>query len=169
MKTSALELESLIEGYELSCQTEGLSPKTIEWYLSFLQRFLRFLKQRRLPTGISRLDKVHIRQFILYLQQDAKTPHTNKPLSGATVQGYVRVLKAFFTWATREGYTQVNPMAKIPVPRAEKRVIPAFSEAEIQSLFNCCLSSNGNSTRNTMILSGSNKSWLIWHSISLIF
>jgi hypothetical protein len=30
MKTSVLELGNLIQGFKLSCQTEGLSPKTTE-------------------------------------------------------------------------------------------------------------------------------------------
>ncbi len=152
MKTSVLELGNLIHGFKLSCQTEGKSPKTIEWYTSFLIRFLRFLEQSKLPTQLDQIEKTHIRRFILHLQQEARTPHTNKPLSGATVQGYVRALKAFFAWAEREEYASTNLMAKIPVPKAEAKVIATFSEAQIQSLFNQCLSSNGNSTRNTLIL-----------------
>ena len=43
METGVLELGKLIQGFWLTCQTEGKSPKTTEWYLSFLQRFHRFL------------------------------------------------------------------------------------------------------------------------------
>jgi len=89
MKASVLELSNLIQGFKLSCQTEGKSPKTIEWYISFLLRFLKFLEQNGLPTQLDHIEKTHIRQFILYLQQEARTSHKHKPLSGATVQGYV--------------------------------------------------------------------------------
>jgi site-specific recombinase XerD len=106
-----------------SCQTEGKSPKTIKWYTSFLERFRVFLEQIGLPTSINQLEKIHIRQFILYLQQEALTPRTNRHLSGATVQGYVRTLKAFFSWLAREDYISANLMAKIPVPKAETKVI----------------------------------------------
>ena len=102
METSVLELGKLIQGFQLSCQTEGKSPKTTEWYTSFLQRFHRFLEDNGLPSQITRLEKTHIRKFILYLQQEARTPRSNKPLAGTTVQGYVRTLKAFFAWAARE-------------------------------------------------------------------
>ena len=152
MKTSILELANLIQGFRLCCQTEGKSPKTTEWYTSFLNRFYRFLKQKRLPTSINQLDKTIIRRFILYLQKEARRPRSNKPLSGATIQGYVRTLKAFFAWAEREEYTTTNLMAKIPIPRAEIKIINTFSEAHIQSLFNQCLSSNGIGTRNMVIL-----------------
>ncbi|MGD9118534.1 MAG: tyrosine-type recombinase/integrase [Dehalococcoidia bacterium] len=152
MKTSVLELGNLIQGFKLSCQTEGLSPKTTEWYTSFLLRFLGFLDQNELPAQLNHIEKIHIRQFILYLQQEARTPYKTKPLSGATVQGYVRALKAFFAWAEREEYIPTNVMTKIPIPKAEIRVINTFSETQVQSLFNLCLSSNGNSIRNTLIL-----------------
>ena len=39
METSNLALENLIQGFRLSCQTEGKSPKTVEWYTSFLGIF----------------------------------------------------------------------------------------------------------------------------------
>lgn len=152
MKSSVLELGTLIQGFHLSYQTEGKSMKTVEWYTCFLERFRVFLEQNGLPTSINQLDKNHIRQFILYLQREARTPRTNKFLSGATVQGYVRTLKAFFSWLAREDYTSSNLMAKIPVPKSETKVITTFSDGQIQSLLSQCLSSNGNSTRNMLIM-----------------
>ncbi len=50
-------------------------------------RFLRFLEKNELPTQLDRIDKTNIRQFILYLQQEAKTPHKNKPLTGDIEMG----------------------------------------------------------------------------------
>ena len=85
MKTSILELNNLIQGFQLSCQTEAKSPKTIEWYTTFLKRFLCFLHSSGYPTDVDRITRTHIRAFIRYLQVDAKTPHSRKPLSQATV------------------------------------------------------------------------------------
>ena len=74
MKTSVLELENLIQGFKLSCQTDGKSPKTIEWYIAFIGRFLRFLKNNKMPITLDEIQKVRIRAFIHYLQVEAKTP-----------------------------------------------------------------------------------------------
>jgi len=104
MKNSLLELGNLIQGFHLSCQTEGKSPKTIEWYTTFLYRFLAFLEFRNYPTDTAQINKEHIRAFILYLQKEARTPRSKKPLSPAPVQGYVRTLKSFFSWVVREEY-----------------------------------------------------------------
>ena len=123
MKTSVLELGNLIQGFKLSCQTEGKSPKTIEWYTTFLYRFLVFLELSAYPTDAAQINKEVIRAFILYLQVEAKTPRSKKPLSSATVQGYVRTLRVFFSWVVKEGYLPDSPTAKIPVPKATQKVL----------------------------------------------
>ncbi len=122
MKASVLELENLIQGFKLSCQTEGKSPKTIEWYVTFLYKFLAFLKLGNYSTDTSQINKEIIRMFILYLQKETRTPRSKKPLSPATVQGYVRTLKSFFSWVVREEYLPDSPTAKIPVPKAPSNV-----------------------------------------------
>ncbi len=147
-----LDLKNLIGGFKLSCQTENKSPKTIEWYTCFLQRFLQFLQLNSHPTRVNEIDKNYIRSFILYLQQQAKTPHTEKPLSPATVQGYVRTLKVFFSWLLREEYIESNPMTRIPVPRAPIRIINTFNNEHINRLATLCYTSNGSGYRNLTII-----------------
>jgi len=152
MKTSILELTNLIEGFQLSCQTEGKSPITIEWYTAFLNRFRLFLESTKLPTEITSITKNHVKQFILYLQNEAKTPHVGKPLSGATIQGYVRTLKAFFSWAEREGYIESSQFGKIPLPKANSKIINTFTQEDIDKLLAICQTSNGDGQRNLTIL-----------------
>ncbi len=149
---SELNLKNLIEGFKLSCQTENKSPKTIEWYTCFLQRFLQFLQLNNHTTRVNEIDKNYIRSFILYLQQQAKTPHTEKPLSPATVQGYVRTLKVFFSRLLREECIESNPMTIIPVPKAPIRVINTFNHEHINKLATLCHTSNGSRYRNLTII-----------------
>lgn len=152
METSNLELQSLIEGFSLSYQTEGKSPKTIEWYSSFLVRFLRFIKSNDFPTCVDSIATTHIRAFIRYLQVEAATPRAGKPLSQSTVQGYVRTLKAFFSWATREEYLKSNPMTRIPVPKATVKVIGTLSQEQIARVFAVCRSSDCLGCRNLTVI-----------------
>ena len=153
MQTSVFELGNLIEGFKLSCQTEGKSPRTVEWYSGFLARFLSFLKQKEFPTDIGLLGKHHIKAFIHHLQTEVKTPFHGKPLSPSTVQGYVRTLKAFFAWATREDYIETNLMAKIPVPKSTAKVINTFSPEQIAKLSMACQEGQINANRDlTMLL-----------------
>jgi site-specific recombinase XerD len=153
MESSVYQLDNLIDGFKLSCQTEGKSPRTVEWYYSFLGRFLSFLKMRGFPTDIGMLGKHHVKAFIHHLQTEAKTPYHGKPLSCSTVQGYVRTLKAFFSWATREDYIESNLMARIPVPKSMAKVINTFSQEQIVELSLACQHEYGNGIRNlTMLL-----------------
>jgi len=152
MNTSSMNLEKLIQGFRLSCQTEGKSPKTIEWYICFLKRFQNFLQQHDIIAEIGQIDKDDIREFILYLQREARTPRASKPLSPATVQGYVRTLKAFFSWTYREGYVLSNPMTKIPVPRAPNKIINTFTAEQITRLIDECHRSSSSGFRNLSIL-----------------
>ncbi|MBI2857989.1 MAG: tyrosine-type recombinase/integrase [Chloroflexi bacterium] len=152
MNSKPSGLEALIGGFKLSCQVEGKSPKTVEWYLSFLGRFQWFLHEEHLPNDVANIGKDHVRAFVRYLQSQAKIPQSGKPLSGATVQGYVRTLKAFFSWASREGYVSSNPMANVPVPKAPSKVITTFSQDQFAALVGLCLSSDREGRRNLAIL-----------------
>jgi integrase/recombinase XerD len=152
MEASTLELKNLIQGFRLSCQTEGKSPKTIEWYTSFLDRFCTFLERNNRPTDVNCLNKSHIREFIRYLQVEAKAPHTGTPLSPATIQGYIRTLKAFFSWAIREEFLSSNPMAVIAMPKSLTKIINTFTDEQVAKLADACLGSSGNGHRNLTIL-----------------
>jgi site-specific recombinase XerD len=152
MNNNSLDLANLIEGFRLSCQTEGKSPKTIEWYICFLNKFGQFLKRNQMPSYVGEIDKTHIRAFIRYLQTEAKIPRNGAALSPATVQGYVRTLKAFFSWLEREGYIITNLMTKIPVPKAPTKVIDTFSAEQIGRLAELCHRSNGDGYRNLSII-----------------
>ncbi|MFC1995075.1 tyrosine-type recombinase/integrase [Chloroflexota bacterium] len=152
METSNLDLENLIQGFRLSCQTEGKSPKTIDWYKDFLNGFRKFLCSKGLPIDLSQISRDHIRHYIVYLQNDARTRRGSKPLSPATIQGAVRTLKALFSWALREEYIESNPMIRIPVPRAVSKIVNTYTQEQITNLIGLCYGSNESGCRNLAIL-----------------
>jgi len=152
MNNNNLNIAKLIEGFKLSCQTENKSPKTVEWYISFLSRFRQFLEVHQMPCTATQIDRNHIRAFIRHLQTEAKVPGTNKSLSAATVQGYFRALKCFFSWLDREGYLIANPMTGTPIPKAPTKLVNTFTSEQIRKLTEVCLTSNGNGPRDLSIL-----------------
>jgi site-specific recombinase XerD len=152
MNSNKLELKTLIDGFRLSCLTEGKSTKTVEWYIAFLNRFRQFLEAGQLSTDLGEIGKDRIREFIRFLQTEARNPRNGMPLSGATVQGYVRTLKAFFSWAVREEYITPDQFGRIPVPKAQSKIINTFSPEQVRQMLNLCQMSNGNGQRNLAIL-----------------
>ena len=80
-----------------------------------------------------------IRAFVVYLQQSVRAhehnprrPTQDKGLSPQTVQGYVRVLKALFSWAHREGLIDDNPASRVKIPKAPRIIVPTFNESQVR-------------------------------------
>ena len=113
---------------------------------------MHFLQLRVISTNLGEIEKEHVREFIRYLQIEARTPRSDKPLSPATVQGYVRSLKAFFAWVEREGYIDNNIMRKIPVPKAPVKIVNTFTHEQFMKLIELCQRDNGTGHRNLAIL-----------------
>lgn len=152
MNSNTLELKNLIEGFKLTCQTEGKSPRTTEWYFASLTRFQHFLEGKKISTDLGQIGKEDVRTFIRYLQTEARNPRNGKPLSGATVQGHVRALKVFFSWAIREEYISLNRFGRIQIPKSQSKIINTFSAEQLKEMVNLCQLSDKNGQRNLTIL-----------------
>jgi integrase/recombinase XerD len=133
-----MTLDKLIEGYHLYCQAEGKSQHTIRWYMGKLAVFLEYLNDHG-HVNADDMDAHTIRAFVVHLQQSVKADELNpcKPtrsqsLSPKTIQGYVRTIKAFFSWAHREGFVKDNPAARVKVPKAPATVVPTFTESQVR-------------------------------------
>lgn len=143
MSVKMPSLDQLIESYLVCCATEGKSRKTIEFYSSTLKRFSRFLKNQELSTSVLEMGTTEGRKFIFHLQndvtrwEDSPFIHDNKRLSPFSIQGYVRAIKAFWSWLNAEGFITANTMAALRVPKAPKKVANTFSSEQIQRLLKC--------------------------------
>lgn len=142
-------LPQFIDLFCATKQTEGKSPRTIQWYRDFLTRFSRF-------TGNSRLREVNVdtaRAFIAHLQgQEVRYRHhpihgkSEGPLSPVTVDGYVRALKAFAGWLYEDGFTSQNIFRRLKRLKVPETVIEILTEKEIRKIVdyinpNCFLGS----------------------------
>ncbi len=54
-----------------------------------------------------------------------------KPINNTTIQKYYRALNVQFNWSINEGILETNPLVKIKVPRAEKKVVKALDSTEV--------------------------------------
>lgn len=134
-------LSALVKFYISCCRTEGKSPATVRWYRQKLDYFVRFLMERGLARKVSEIGKREIRAFIQHLQTEVRADENNprkptreKGLSPHTVQGYARALRAFFSWAVREGFLDESPMKGIKMPKIPKLMMPCFMKDEARRL-----------------------------------
>lgn len=142
------------------CQTEGKSPRTIRWYQQKLEYFVSFLKEHQLPTQIDAITPQELRRFIHHLQTEVKVGENNphrpteeQGLSPQTVAGYVRTLRAFFSWAVKEGFLDEHPMKHIKTPRVPSLVMPFFTDEEVARLLDAIKKPTPTGKRNyTMVL-----------------
>ncbi len=134
------DFEDLIQNHMYCLTAEGRSQKTIDWYAANLKRFLRFLKSNNMSASVKDIGVTQGRQFIHHLQsevvrwEDSPNISDSGRLSPFSVQGYVRTIKAFWSWLLEEDYIQENPIARLKLPRVPHKVIVTFTPEQIQAL-----------------------------------
>ena len=139
-RSQATELDRLIQGYRLCARSEGKSPNTITLTTTALSFLKEFLEANDLPTDVTLIGARELRRFILHLQEvKAWTGHPyirprDRGLSGHSVNCYLRSIRAFWSWLVSEEVIHSSPWIKVKIPKPPKKVIPAFSEAQIRAL-----------------------------------
>lgn len=135
-----IELDTLIDLFTATKQTEGRSKNTVDWYRKMLGRFVKFLNE----MGSAKLKDVTLgnaRAFIAELQQQT-TRFAGHPLkeevegklSPNTIHAHVRALKAFSIWLHEEGFTNKPVFERLKRPKVAQPVIEILSDQEIRDL-----------------------------------
>jgi len=133
-------LEHLTTGYQLCATTEGKSLNAIAIVTNSVSYFVEFLASQGISTDVTQITHHEIRAFTLHLQQKRcfsghRFNHTqDKGLSGHTINCYLRSLRIFFTWLVSEDIIESNPFDRVKIPRPPRKVIPTFSDSQIQQL-----------------------------------
>ena len=93
-----------------------------------------------MSTDIAQISQREIRAFVLHLQQRkcfSSHPFNHvqdRGLSGHTINCYLRSLRIFFSWLISEGIIESNPFDRVKIPRPPRKIIPTFSDCQIQQL-----------------------------------
>jgi len=155
-------LKSLVNGFTLTKQTDGKSPRTVEFYSENLERFLWYVSKQDWSDDIRMLTDWNIKEFPGYVANEKyrwglagngaeackqRTSHT-------TVHYYFVVLVNFFGWVVREGFLKESPTAKIKVTKPKAKVIKPYSHEEINRMLVVC---DNNYKHNAKLLGSPNK------------
>ncbi len=136
-----MELERLIHDYAVWHRVQKHSVKTIGRYLWTLGMWLRWLVKVGRSTNIHHITVQDARAF-LTAEMERTELRPDHPfnvtqtgtLSDRTIHAYARDIKAFFNWLVSEEYLAKNPMAKLQLPKLEKRKKDVLSVEEIEHL-----------------------------------
>lgn len=138
------DLEGRLRAFVLACQTEDLSPRTVEFYIDTIGPFVIWCQEHGhfQPAEIT---TDYLRFFFHELQ---------KHLSPGGVAAYYRAVKRFFNWMVQERNLRpdVNPMTPIRAPKRPKVIIQPYTEDHIQRMLVCCDPETFHGARNAAIV-----------------
>ena len=126
------ELSRLIMHFESFNRSEGKSPRTLELYTYVLEFFRRWLEESGWSTALKDVGEDEVREFILFLQERRVN---GRLLSSHIVANLVRGLKGFFSWLGRQGYTEVDALEKLKVPKTDRKIVEILTSKEVDQLF----------------------------------
>jgi len=143
---SGASLKSLINGFVLTKQTEGKSPRTVEFYSENLKRFLWYASKQDWSDDIRMLTEWHIREFLGYVANEKcrwgltgnGAEACQEKASYTTIHHYFVVLANFFGWVVREGFLKESPTTKIKIAKPKVKVIKPYTCEEINRMLAVC-------------------------------
>jgi integrase/recombinase XerD len=146
-------IEAALVSFELSCVADGVTEKTIRWYVWLLDESphaaLPWLKARGV-YNVRRVTVDLLRQYIGWLRKEPNT-RTGAEQSSETIAGYVRALHRFFGWCAVE-YDLPDPMARIAYPKTTEQRPKAVSLSDIVAMFNASPEDTAIGARNRALL-----------------
>ncbi len=139
-------LRSLVNGFVLTKQTEGKSPRTVEFYSENLKRFLWYAHKQGWPDDIRMITEWYIREFLGYVAnekcrwgvKDNGSESSQMKASHTTLHHYFVVLANFFGWVVHEGFLKESPTVKIKMAKPKTKVIKPYTHEEIKSMLVVC-------------------------------
>lgn len=159
-------LKSLIKGFVLTKQTEGKSPRTVEYYAENLNRFLWYTQQKEWPDDIRAITEWDIRDFLGYVANETNrwglkgngSEPCRRKVTHTTIHHYFVTLSNFFNWLVREGFISESPTAKIKVAKPKNKVIKPYTREEISRMLTVCDKDYEN---NAKFLGGRNRAIIL--------
>lgn len=124
-----MTVKEAIDAFVLDNRAKRLAPKTMEFYRCQLTQFAVWCGQ----NGAFTLDRVGpqpIRHYLVNLEE--------RGLRDTSIHAAARAIRAFLNFCVREEYIAHSPMSKVAMPRLDRRVLPAFSHADIPRLLRAC-------------------------------
>ena len=95
-------------------------------------------------TELEQITVMHLRQCVEHLltvpvpvMKSRRLPENGSTLSISSVRSHIRVWKVFFNWCFQEELIDKNPVLRLSPPKADKRIIPAFTDEQVAKMVAC--------------------------------
>lgn len=159
-------LRSLVKGFVLTKQTEGKSPRTVEYYRENLRRFIWYADKQGWSDDIRLLNEWRIREFLGYIEsgvprwglQGNGSETSRKTASHSTLHHYFVTISCFLNWVVTEGFLKENPVARVRVAKPKAKVITPYTTNEITKMLAVC---DNDYEHNARFLGSRNKAMIL--------
>lgn len=121
----------------ISLQASGShTPRSLDSLELTLGMISSYAEENHWPDCLD-ITTEHIEDYLSYLRFRNKwnSPGSHQRLSSAYIEAHYRRLKQFLGWQVTRGHRTVNPLAIIPRPKVDQKVIPTVSEQELTAIF----------------------------------
>jgi site-specific recombinase XerD len=118
---------SLLASWELALRAERKAPATVHTYLAAVQSYLRWCQQTGNPDCLT---KPAAQAWIADLLDGGAQP--------ATAHARLKGLRRFTAWCAAEGETDTDPLAGMPSPKLDTKVVNALDDDQLKRLIKAC-------------------------------
>jgi site-specific recombinase XerD len=116
-------LEPLVREWLLELKVMGRSGRTIEWYE---QKMAWYLKSGQAET-LGELTAFELKRYLGELR--------DRGLADNTIHGFFETLRAFASWADREGYTVEAALLRVRAPKVAQQEVETYSREQLEAIF----------------------------------
>jgi site-specific recombinase XerD len=142
LQPGGLTLEQAVQQWEYALEARNCAPLTRHAYVRMVETFATFLREsgRVEPETdplLSDLTVDNTRAFLSWLRAtpvEYALTSSSRMRGSHTIRHYANVLKVFANALVREDILEYNPLARVTLPKAIKRVIMPYTQAEVQAM-----------------------------------
>lgn len=152
-------LQGCLELFLDRCESENLSPATIQFYLGNIGRFVRFLADEHNLENPSVEDfkAEYIKEYLFMAKSSKKweahlqIKTKKEKLSSQSLRTYARALRAFGNWLFMEGFIKENILELVQLPKASKSYKVILDDSEIETIMKTFNTKNKLGMRDAII------------------
>lgn len=123
-------LDACYDMFMLDARARHCTPRTLATYDSRLKPFIHWCDQNGVKI-LSDVTPSTIRLYIVHIQDE-------KQWASRTVNGVVKAIATLFNYCVRDGLLTESPMKKVIIPKVDKKILPAFTEDDVQKILRAC-------------------------------
>lgn len=124
-----IPLKDTVELFYLDVKARHLTTSTQRFYRERLSLFLTWCDNNNV-VSLQDLTHIHIRQYIVSLRE--------RGVSSAYQHNTARAIKAFLNYCVRDELIAATPFAKVPMPKLQRKILPALTPNEIRRILDKC-------------------------------